>query len=219
LIPSEILKHPPEKAIQLLAHIYNSELRTTHFPTLWKYSIVKMIHKPSKPTLTHLHSSYRPISLLPLLGKVLENLLLHRLYPIIDSLQIIPDHHFGFRAQHYTIQQYHHVVDTKASTLEQKQYCSAAFLNKAQAFNRVWHSGFLWKLKMILPPSYYLILQSHLTNRYFRVSQGTALSDYFPIEAGVPQGSILVPLLYNKVVIKKKILLLVIQNGWKLLHM
>jgi hypothetical protein len=98
LITSEILKRLPEKAIQLLIHIYNSVLRTTHFLTLWKYSIVKMIHKPSKPT--HLSSSYRPIILLPLLGKVLEKLLLHRLYLIIDSLKVIPDHQFGFRALH-----------------------------------------------------------------------------------------------------------------------
>jgi hypothetical protein len=59
------------------------------------------------------------------------------------------------------------------------------------------HADLLWKLKRILPPSYYLILQSYLRKRYFRVSQGPALSDCFPVDAGVPQGSILAPLLYT----------------------
>ena len=154
-----------------------------------------MIQKPSKPT--HLPSSYRPISLLPLLGKVLEKLLLRRIYPIIDSLKIIPDHQFGFRAKHSTTQQCHRVVDTIASTLEQKQYCSAAFLDEAQAFDRVWHAGLLWKLKNILPLTYYRILRSYLSNRFFKVSQGSALSSLRSIKAGVPQGSILAPLLYS----------------------
>ena len=194
LITAHILKSLPEKAIRFLTYIYNSVLRTAHFPTLWKFSIIKMIPKPSKPTQSP--SSYRPISLLPILGKILEKLLLLRLCPIVHSSNYIPDHQFGFRAQHSTIQQCHRVVDIIASTLERKQYCSAAFLDEAQAFDRVWHAGLLWKLKRILPSSYYLILESYLSDRFFRVSQGQALSNFFPVRAGVPQGSILSPILY-----------------------
>ena len=195
LITAEILKKLPKKAFIFLTYIYNSVLRTTYFPLIWKFSTIKMILKPSKPS--EASSSYRPISLLPTLGKVLEKLLLRRLYPIIDSREMIPDHQFGFRSQHSTIQQCHRVVDTIASTLERKQYCSAAFLDEAQAFDRVWHVGLLWKLKKILPSTYFLIINSYLTERYFQVSEGCFFSSYFPVRAGVPQGSILAPLLYT----------------------
>ena len=195
LITAEILKRLPKKAIIFITYLYNSVLRTAYFPILWKISIVKMIPKPSKPL--HLPTSYRPISLLPILGKVLEKLILRRLYPIVNSQNILPDHQFGFRSSHSAIHQCHRVVDAISSSLERKQYCPAVFLDVEQAFDRVWHAGLLWKLKAILPFTYYLIIQSYLSDRYFRVSQGSAFSPYHPVKAGVPQGSILGPFLYS----------------------
>ena len=61
----------------------------------------------------------------------------------------------------------------------------------------LWHEGLLFKLKTIFPFTYYLILKSYLTDRYFSVSQGSAFSPYHPAKAGVPQGIILGPLLYT----------------------
>ena len=153
LITSEILNQLPEKAILLFTYIFNSVLKTTHFTSLWKYSIAKMILKPSKPS--YLPSSYRPISLLPILGRVLEKLLLHRIHPILDSPQIIPDHQFCFREQNSTIQQCHSLVDTMAITLEQKQNCWVAFLDEAQAFNWVDDPSIY-----LLPNPYNVSLQS-----------------------------------------------------------
>ncbi|KAL1117158.1 hypothetical protein AAG570_004485 [Ranatra chinensis] len=98
---------------------------------------------------------------------------------------------------HSTIQQCQRVVDNIASCLEQKQYCSAAFLDVAQAFDRVWHQGLLWKIKSLVPSTYYLVLLSYLSDRSFIVIHGSSQSPYFPIKAGVPQGSILSPLLYS----------------------
>ncbi|KAL1116709.1 hypothetical protein AAG570_005181 [Ranatra chinensis] len=193
LITSTILRQLPKKAILFLTYIYNSVLRTTYFPLLRKFSQIKMIPKPNKPA--KLPSSYRPISLLPLLGKLLEELLYKRLVILLDP--IIPDHQFGFRNSHSTIQQCQRVVDNIASCLEQKQYCSAAFLDVAQAFDRVWHRGLLWKIKSLVPSTYCLILLSYLSDPSFIVIHGSSQSPYFPIKAGVPQGSILSPLLYS----------------------
>ncbi|KAL1124637.1 hypothetical protein AAG570_001261 [Ranatra chinensis] len=75
-------------------------------------------------------SSYRPISLLPLLSKVLEKLLL-------ESQNIIPSHQFGFRSNHSTLQQCHRIVDLISSALEKKEYCGGVFLDVAQAFDRL----------------------------------------------------------------------------------
>ena len=54
-------------------------------------------------------SSYRPISLLPVLSKMIEKLILNRLKPILEAENIIPDHQFGFREKHSTIEQIHRV--------------------------------------------------------------------------------------------------------------
>ncbi|KAL1132358.1 hypothetical protein AAG570_010314 [Ranatra chinensis] len=87
-------------------------------------------------------------------------------------------------------------IDQISFALEKKEYCGGVFLDVAQAFDRVWHPGLLFKLKRILPSTYYLILQSYLTNRYSVVCHGEKLSGYIQIKASVPQGSVLGPLLY-----------------------
>lgn len=195
LITSEILRHFPKRAIVFLTYIFNSILRTTHFPLLWKFSLIHMIPKPEKP-LTEA-SSYRPISLLPLFSKLFEKILIKRLLPILNSQGIIPFHQFGFRPLHSTVQQCFRLVDTISSSLERGQYCGGVFLDVAQAFDRVWHPGLLFKLKEVLPSTYYLILKSYLEDRFFRVREAGELSSYHPIEASVPQGSVLAPLLYS----------------------
>jgi len=195
LITAEILSHLSRKSIVFLTYLFNAVLRTTHFPIPWKFAIVKMIPKPNKPP--HLPSSYRPISLLPILGKILEKLLLRRLYPLLYEQKVIPDHQFGFRTNHSTIQQCHRMIDCIAKALEEKQYCAGAFLDASQAFDRVWHRGLLFKLKPLLPSTYFLILQSFLSDRYSQISYGSSVSRIFPTLSGVPQGSILAPLLFN----------------------
>jgi len=70
-------------------------------------------------------------------------------------------------------------------------------LDIEQAFDRVWHEGLLYKLKNILPSTYYLIIKSYLTDRYFQVCFSNSFSQIFPFHAGVPQGSILGPTLYT----------------------
>ena len=84
-----------------------------------------------------------------------------------------------------------------SQTLEKKKYCSAVFLDIQQAFDKVWHEGLLYKLKKILPHPYYSILKSYLTNRQFIVKCLDATSATFPIESGIPQGSVLGLLLFS----------------------
>lgn len=74
--------------------------------------------------------------------------------------------------------------------------CSAAFLDISQAFDKVWHNGLLYKLKRHLPHNYYNILHSYLDNRYFYVKYLDEHTSLIPIESGVPQGSVLAPVLY-----------------------
>jgi len=81
--------------------------------------------------------------------------------------------------------------------LKKKQYFPGLFLDVAQAFDRVWHKGLLFKLKMFLPALYYLIICSYLENRTYTVRYGNSVSLFYPIKAGVPQGNDLSPDLFN----------------------
>jgi hypothetical protein len=98
---------------------------------------------------------------------------------------------------HSTVQQCHRVVDVISSCFERKRYCSAVFLDVAQAFERVRHAGLLWKLKTNLPSIYNLIMKSYLTDRFHRISYGAACSSLLPVRASVTQGSVLGPFLYT----------------------
>lgn len=178
----------------MITIIFNAILRLGYFPSQWKVAQIIMILKPGKnPTET---ASYRPISLLPVLSKVFERIFVDRLKPILEEKQLIPNHQFGFRQNHATIEQVHRVVKKIREDLENGRYCSAAFLDISQAFDKVWHPGLIYKVKTTLPHPFCQVLRSYLTDRHFLVKYGDAYSALFPIESGVPQGSVLGPLLY-----------------------
>ena len=192
LITGKILKELPRKGILLITFIFNAILRLEYFPLQWKVAQVIVIPKPGKP-LNDV-SSYRPISLLPVISKLFERLLLKRLQPVLEYS--IPDHQFGFRRKHSTIQQVHRLVNVIRQTFEEKKYCSSAFLDVRQAFDKVWHNGLLYKLKQTLPHTFYNILKSYLSDRFFQIKLENTHTELISIESGVPQGSVLGPILY-----------------------
>ncbi|PNF19341.1 putative RNA-directed DNA polymerase from transposon X-element [Cryptotermes secundus] len=194
LITGKILEELPEKCIQKITHIFNAVLRVEYYPIQWKISQIIMLPKPGKNTKEV--TSYRPISLIPVLSKVLEKLLLKRIKPVIEDQNIIPKHQFGFRNKHATTEQVHRLVNQINRDLETKRYCTAVFLDIEQAFDKVWHAGLCYKMKQKLPHQMYAILRSYLTHRYYFVKQQEALTNLYPISSGVPQGSVLGPVLY-----------------------
>jgi hypothetical protein len=194
LITGEILKQLPKKAIIKLTHLINASFRLKYVPKSWKVAEVIMIHKPGKQP--HEATSYRPISLLPVISKLFEKLLLKRLKPIIEERNLIPSHQFGFRENHSTIDQVHRITNIIEKSLEERKVCSAIFLDVAQAFDKVWHEGLKHKMNCLLPKQYSQLLESYISDRVFRVKQEESYSELREIKAGVPQGSVLGPVLY-----------------------
>lgn len=194
LITSEVLRHLPFNCLNRISQIFNACFRFQYVPSLWKVAEVIMIQKPGKPETEV--TSYRPISLLPILSKLFEIVFLKRLKPIIEQNCLIPMHQFGFRHSHSTIDQVHRITNLIEKALEERKICSSIFLDVSKAFDKVWHAGLLTKLHGLLPNAYVNIIKSYLEDRFFRVKQEDAFSSLKEIKTGVPQGSILGPTLY-----------------------
>jgi hypothetical protein len=80
--------------------------------------------------------------------------------------------------------------------MENRQYCTAAFLDVSQAFDKVSHQGLLFKIKRILPSSHFNLLKPYPNEHQFETKINGETSSHFHIHSGVPKGSILGPLLY-----------------------
>jgi hypothetical protein len=146
--------------------------------------------KPRKPAEDV--TSYRPISLLPILSKLFEKLLLTRVHPILHDNQILPDHQFGFRRKRATIEQVHRVVNVINTAMETDKYCT----DISQAFDKVWHEGLLCKHKTIFPAGVHQIFKSYLANRQFLIKYRETDTSLHPILSGLPHCSFLGPPLY-----------------------
>ncbi|KAL4084622.1 hypothetical protein QTP88_027553 [Uroleucon formosanum] len=118
-----------------------------------------------------------------------------------DCSETIPKFQFGFRTHHSTTsttQQLLRLTEHINNSFEKHYHAGAVFIDISKAFDKVWHQGLLFKLKIINTPNYiFNIISEFLSNRQFSVKINDNYSDFVPITAGVPQGSILGPTLFN----------------------
>lgn len=177
-----------------LSIIFNKSFKQGKFPNKLKSTMVYPIHKSESKMTT---SNYRPISILPLISKLLEKLMHKRLTTFIKKFSLLNKHQFGFQNNCSTE---HAIIDLQSeviAAIERKEKPCCIFLDFAKAFDTVNHDILLKKLE------YYGVrgiclewFKSYLTNRRQCVQIGSEQSDFLTIKCGVPQGSVLGPLLF-----------------------
>jgi hypothetical protein len=195
-IQNILLQHLPLSALKFIATIYNKSLVLNYFPTQWKVAKIIMIPKPGKDLSSPLN--YRPISLLNSLGKLFEKIILKRLNHQLRELKVIRDEQFGFKRGHSTTHALLRSVERITHGFNYRKATVTLFLDIERAFDKVWTTGLIAKLiQANISPHLIHILHSYLQHRSFFVTLSNSSSNLHPILAGVPQGSLLGPTLFN----------------------
>ena len=178
-----------------LTYLFNLSLSTNDFPDEWKQAIVTPLYKQRGSKNDP--SNYRPISLLPAVGKVLDSIASDRLLDFLHKNKIITEHQHGFLPGKSTVTQLIYIVEKWIKAMDSKECTIAIFMDFMKAFDRVWHTGLLHKLlRYGVSCNSVAWFASYLAQRSITVRVGNTLSRPHSLTAGVPQGSHLGPILF-----------------------
>ena len=193
-INNRILKEAALPLANPLCDLFNYSMSKSICPNIWKEANVSPIYKKDDPSLV---SNYRPISLLSAVGKVMEKVIHKHMFNFLKDHEVLTRLQSGFVPGDSTANQLIDIYNTFCKALDDGKEVRAVFCDISKAFDRVWHKGLLFKLKQAGIGSTLLQwIASYLLNRKQRVLIPGGSSDWLPIGAGVPQGSILGPLLF-----------------------
>jgi len=193
-ISNVVLKRCGEQLSVPLCILFNKSLSDAYFPQSWKKADIYPVHKKGDRSLC---SNYRPISLLSPTSKVFERLVYNNLYVFCKNNNFLTPCNSGFKKCDSTVNQLVHLTHAIYNGLDNGDKIAAVFLDVAKAFDSVWHEGLLFKLeRMGIRGKLLNWFRSYLSGRSQRVLLNGKLSKFLCIYFGVPQGSILGPLLF-----------------------
>jgi len=179
---------------KILYFIFNKSITTGVFPEKLKIALITPIFKAGDESLL---TNYRPISVLPVFSKLLERIMYNRIYNFFKTNNLLFEKQFGFQANHATEHAILQLVEDITEAFSGGKFTLGVFVDLSKAFDTVDHCILLKKLQ------YYGItgtclnwFRSYLTNRQQCVIYGTKVTRNKKILCGVPQGSILGPLLF-----------------------
>ena len=174
--------------------IFQSCLESGKFPNEWKKANVVPVHKKGDKQIL---KNYRPISLLPIAGKIFERLLYDRMFEFFIANNLISKNQSGFRPGDSCINQLLSITHEIYQSFDDNLEVRAVFLDISKAFDKVWHKGLIFKLKQNgISDKILNIITDFLTFRKQRVFLNGQVSPWSSIGAGVLQDSILGPLLF-----------------------
>ena len=194
-IPPKVLNLIKAEISTPLAEIFNLSFNTGIFPDVLKLAKVLPVYK-NKGSTTDC-SNYRPISLLSNLDKVLEKLIYKRVYGYLTRLNLLYTRQFGFRRKHSTVHTLLNMCQKIADALDNKKFVCGVFVDLQKAFDTVDHAILLAKLQHYgIRGKAYSLFKSYLSGRKQFVSISGCNSSELLMKHGVPQGSVLGPLLF-----------------------
>lgn len=193
-IKAETIKYIHKFTLKPLCYIINLVFSTSKIPTKWKESVVIPIHKNGpKNTPTN----YRPISLINNYAKIFEQSLKRRLVDFLDKYNLISNNQFGFRDNLSTENAIFNLTEKIITGQNNNKKCLAVFLDLTKAFDLVKHSHLIDILsKLGIKGIVKQLFIDYLTDRKQRVKIDDVLSDNLEIKRGVPQGTIMGPILF-----------------------
>ena len=194
-IPVVVLKNCEPELSYILAELFNKCLKESCFPDCWKVSSVVPVFKNVGERSTA--KNYHHVSLLSVVSKVFEKLINNRIIDHLEKCGLFSDFQYGFRSFRSTADLFTVVSDRIAKAFNKFGATRTVALDMSKAFDRIWHAGLLHKLKSYGISGQILgLISSFLSNRQFRVVLDGKSSQEYPVNAGVPQGSILGPTLF-----------------------
>jgi len=193
-IKPKVIKYVKDELLQPILYMTNLSLKAGIFPDKLKTAIVTPIHKKGDHSVM---SNYRPVSVLNAMSKVFERIMYNRLWNYLEKLEILYIRQYGFRKGHSTDLAILDVVDNISKALDNNQSVIAVFMDLAKAFDTINHDVLEQKLSHYgIRGSMLNWLKSYLRNRVQMVKVENTFSSREIVQCGVPQGSILGPLLF-----------------------
>ena len=194
LINNRLLKVACDVIAEPLTMLYNKSLHEGIFPDIWKKAHVTPIHKKGPKSICN---NYRPISLLSCVGKVFEKCVHSHVFNFLSENSIISEMQSGFIPGDSTVNQLLSIYNEICSNSDVGLTTQSVYLDLSKAFDRVWHRGLLSKLEAVgVRGGLLRWFRSYLTGRIQATVVKGEMSDFKNVPAGVPQGSVLGPLLF-----------------------
>jgi len=195
-VHNNMLKRLPTPIIEVLLQFFNKIWRTSELPQQWKKALIIPIHKFGKSE--RITSSYRPISLLPCIGKVLERIVMKRLYWYLESERKLSSGQSGFRSRCNTLDQIARIEKVIREAFVEKKVVIVIFIDLKGAYDSVDHKILIHKLKNIGVKGNLLgYCKNFLHGRTFRIMYNGEVSNEKVTNIGVPQGAAISPILFN----------------------
>ena len=193
-ISNRLLKEASVSIAEPLSRLFNYSLSIGRFPDVWKIANVIPVFKKGDPLMCN---NYRPISLLCCISKVFEKIIFNHIYPYLKKNKLIHIRQSGFTHGDSTVNQLIAICNLIHCNLDNGDEILSVFLDLTKAFDKVWHKGLLYKIRRCgINGNLYKWIESYLSDRKQRVVINGASSETRNIMAGVPQGSVLGPLLF-----------------------
>ena len=194
-----MLKHLPRSGMDFLHHIFNLSWSLHSFPSIWKTSSIIPIHKMGKPLDSP--ASFQPISLISCVSKLFERIILSRLLFFLESNSILSPRQAGFRPGRSTQDQILYLSQSISDGFNKPRpgsWTIQSTIDFSRAFDSVWHPALFHKLISAgLPPCFARWTQCFLSDRCASVVFQNHKSRSFRVCRGVPQGSVLGPVLFS----------------------